>query len=129
MMWNIERQKKKREFPMKNIQKIFCIIIVFLIIIFFAACDFDGYLEIVNHYHEPITRFGLGDTMHKVNIPEGGSYIYPVSNRHQVFVITNDNKASNSVGFYADTGETVIITLNADGTLTLNLYSIDADRH
>jgi hypothetical protein len=115
---------------MKNIQKIFCIIIVFLVIIFFTACDFDGYLEIVNHYHEPITHFGLGDTMHKVYIPEGESYIYSVNNdKYQVFVITKDNKASNSIDFFADPGENVIITLNMDGTLTLNLYSLDADKH
>jgi len=110
----------------KYIFKVIHIITALTIIGFFTACGIvEANLEIINHCHEPIIKIGLSERngnnlTHDVNIPQGESYIYtPVSGSNRVFVITNDNRASNSIPFYAADRKTVTISLGTDGFLRL----------
>ena len=112
---------------MKQVFKIINSIAILAIIGFLTSCDIaENHLEVINYYHEPIIKIALrerngGNFIHDVNIEQGESYIHtPVFGSHRVFVITNDNRASNFVPFYATNNMTVTIFLGTDGTLTIN---------
>ena len=113
---------------MRLVLKIIYSITIMVIIGFLSACRMgDANLEIINNYHEPVIKFGLGKTtgadyIHDVNIAQGESFIHTSvkSGSYRVFLITNDNRASNFVPFYAAYNATVTISLSINGTLTIN---------
>ena len=111
---------------MKKVLKFSYIFIILAIICFFTSCDTYTYLIIVNKYHEPIISYGAihgNPSMYEVNIPPGESYFIPdsVHGGSRIFVITNDNKASNYIDLLDldTTGRNITITLNPDGILKI----------
>ena len=109
-------------FSMKFTFKIILSIIILAIAGLLTACEIpDAKLEIINNYHEDIIKIGLEERMHDVNIAHGENYIHSsLYGSYRVFVITNDNKASNFVPFYAASDITITITLDMDGILMIN---------
>jgi len=98
------------------------IFIVFFLFIFTTCTPPDevGDVLIVNQYHEPIHTVIINSSIRKFNIPEGGSRIFtPTLGIKDIYVITNDNKVSNSVKIAVLKSIIETITLNEDGTLEI----------
>ena len=82
--------------------------------------DEVGDVLIVNQYHESIHTVIINSSIRKFKITAGESRIFtPTLGKKDIYVITNDNKVSNSVEIAVHKFKIETITLNEDGTLEI----------
>ena len=72
---------------------------------------------LVNQYHETIIKVIIETSIREVKITTGQSLTISSGTSGNVYVITNDNKVSNTVTVWFKNNDIETITLTADGIL------------
>ena len=110
---------------MKNRREMIGMIIFLGIICFsFAMClppEPFGDILLVNRYHLPINRVIIGRGINDLRVLQEGSVFLSVElGARDIYVITDDNKVSNSLKVIVVDNVIETIVLNADGALVYN---------